>query len=233
MVDGILARVDGHSDVEELARWSSAPVINSLSDRFHPSQIVADLLTLHEDLAGSLKGREYVAHQVSLDETLPGLNVAWVGDTCNVLYEMMVALPKVGMHLRAAVPKGYEFLPEVMKVASAEAKKAGTKLEFTNVPEEAVKGADLIVTDTWISMGQEAEKDRRLRDFVGYQVTMDLARRGGANPNWRFMHCLPRKSNEVDDEVFYSDRSIVFPVAENRKWSMLAIFEAAMVNKGY
>src|SRR5690349_3452700 len=84
-----------------------------------------------------------------------------------------------------------------------------------------------------ISMGQEAEKDKRLRDFAGYQVTMDLARRGGANPNWRFMHCLPRKPNEVDDEVFYSDRSIAFPTAENRKWSMLGIFEAVMVNKGF
>jgi ornithine carbamoyltransferase len=92
-------------------------------------------------------------------------------------------------------------------------------------PREAVKGADVVVTDTWISMGQEAEKAERLKAFEGYQVTEALCREGGANPDWKFMHCLPRKQNEVDDEVFYGPRSLVFPEADNRKWTIMALFE--------
>ncbi|KAG9043067.1 ornithine carbamoyltransferase, partial [Tulasnella sp. UAMH 9824] len=96
---------------------------------------------------------------------------------------------------------------------------------WTDDPSEAVKGADVVVTDTWISMGQEHEKAQRLKDFNGFQVTEELCKEGGANPNWKFLHCLPRKEHEVDDEVFHGPRSLVFPEAENRKWTIMAMFD--------
>ncbi|CAO3676871.1 unnamed protein product [Umbelopsis vinacea] len=232
MVDGIMARVGGHDEIVTLAKESSVPVINALSDKYHPTQILADLVTLHEYRHhGTLNPSEYTAHQQHPSETLPGLKVAWVGDANNILQELMVALPKVGIHLAAACPKGYECHADVLKIAKAEAKREGTELSFTHVPEEAVKDADVIITDTWVSMGQEEEKARRLAEFAGYQVTMDLAKRGGAKSDWIFMHCLPRKPEEVDDEVFYSDRSLVFPEAENRKWTILAVLDSLLVKK--
>ncbi|KAI8579505.1 hypothetical protein K450DRAFT_241298 [Umbelopsis ramanniana AG] len=230
MVDGIMARVGGHDEIVTLAKESSVPVINALSDKYHPTQILADLVTLHEYRHHkTLNPTEYTAHQQHPSETLPGLKVAWVGDANNILQELMVALPKVGIHLSAACPKGYECQQDVLDIAKAEAKKEGTQLIFTTSPEEAIKDADVIVTDT--CMGQEEEKAKRLAEFAGYQVTMDLAKRGGAKPDWIFMHCLPRKPEEVDDEVFYSDRSLVFPEAENRKWTILAVLDSLLVKK--
>lgn len=139
---------------------------------------------------------------------LRGLTVAWVGDSNNILNDMIVSFARLGIHLRIATPKGYPLEKVVLEAGEkglSEEKSSGssasTLLEHFNSPEEAVKGADIIVTDTWISMGQEAEKQQRSQDFAGYQVTHDLAKRGGANPDWKFMHCLPRKAEEVDDEV--------------------------------
>ncbi|KAG2171681.1 hypothetical protein INT43_008061 [Umbelopsis isabellina] len=232
MVDGIMARVNGHDEIETLAKESSVPIINALSDKYHPTQILADLVALHEYRHhGSINPAEYTAHQQHPSETLPGLKVAWVGDANNILQELMVALPKVGIHLTAACPEGYTCQQDVLEIAQAEAKREGTTLAFTHDPEEAVKDADVIVTDTWVSMGQEEEKAKRLAEFKGYQVTMDLAKRGGAKPDWVFMHCLPRKPEEVDDEVFYSDRSLVFPEAENRKWTIMAVLDSLLVKK--
>ncbi|KAK9899219.1 ornithine carbamoyltransferase [Cystobasidium minutum MCA 4210] len=223
MVDGIMARVGHHSEVETLAQHGSVPVINALSHLYHPTQILADLLTMLET---------YSPNSTSLS-SLRGLTVAWVGDSNNILNDMIVSFARLGINLRVATPKGYPLDELVMKTAqeglSKESLNGGAAksiLEYFNSPEEAVKGADIIVTDTWISMGQEAEKAQRLNDFAGYQVTMDLAKRGGAKSDWKFMHCLPRKSEEVDDEVFYSDRSLVFPEAENRKWTIAALFES-------
>jgi len=104
---------------------------------------------------------------------------------------------------------------------------------FTNDPKVAIREADVIVTDTWISMGQEDEKAKRLKDFAGYQVTSRLAEEGGAKPNWKFMHCLPRKQEEVTDEIFYSPRSVVFQEAENRKWTILAAIDALLVKGSF
>lgn len=197
---------------------------------------------------------------------LRGLNVAWIGDSNNILNDMIVSFGRLGINLNIATPKGYELDSLVMETREkglAEENGKG-KLLHVNDPEEAVKNADIVVTDTWsvlshpiytfeylewlyidrISMGQEAEKAQRLKDFAGYQITMDLMKRGGANKDWKFMHCLPRKAEEVDDEVrpfrlvssydcinqqgpgqvFYSDRSLVFQEGENRKWTTQACF---------
>jgi ornithine carbamoyltransferase len=200
--DVILARVYGHKDVEELAKYSSVPVVNGLSDMFHPLQILADFMTLQEKV-GSLEER----------------TITWVGDGNNVLHSIMVAAPKLGMNVHIATPKGFEPNPEVVKYMNDNAKLYGVKTLITNDPQEAVKGADFIVTDTWVSMGQEKEKEERLKVFKGYQVTNKMA--ANAKRDWLFLHCLPRYPYEVDDDVFYSDRSLVFDEAENRKWTVM------------
>ncbi|XP_032888998.1 ornithine transcarbamylase, mitochondrial [Amblyraja radiata] len=207
MTDVILARVYKHSDLEQLAEDGTIPVINGLSEMYHPIQILADYLTLQEHF-GSLNG----------------LTLSWIGDGNNVLHSFMMSAPKLGMHLNVATPKGFEPDADVTKVAKSLAGECGTKLFFTNDPMEAASGANALVTDTWVSMGQEEEKAERLKAFHGYQITMKTGK--SAAPNWTFLHCLPRKSEEVDDEVFYSPRSLVFQEAENRKWTIMG----AMVN---
>lgn len=202
--DIILARVYGHSDILELAQHATVPVINALSDKSHPLQILADLLTIEEKFG-----------------KLSGLTVAWVGDGNNVLHSFMEACPKLGMNLRIATPPGYKPDEDIIAYAQKESTNSGTELLLTADPIEAVKGAHIIVTDTWISMGQETEKAERLKAFAGYQVTFELAKQ--ADPGWRFMHCLPRKQEEVNDEVFYSDRSIVWDEAENRMYTVMAV----------
>ncbi|QIW97082.1 hypothetical protein AMS68_002600 [Peltaster fructicola] len=222
MVSGIVARVNAHADVANLAKWSSVPVINALSDSFHPMQIVADFITIKE---------AYAAEGV---DNLQELKISWIGDANNVLYDLALGAAKLGLTVSVATPKGYEIPDSFRKLILAAGDKAGRgfKLEETNVPEEALKDADIVVTDTWVSMGQEEETAKRLKAFAGYQITNDLVKRGGAKENWKFMHCLPRHPDEVADEVFYSPRSLVFPEAENRLWSCLAVLEAFVVNKG-
>lgn len=202
--DIILARVYDHADVDTLANEGTVPVINALSDKYHPLQILADFMAIKENF-----GR------------LDDLTLAWVGDGNNVLHSIMVAAPKVGMSVRIATPEGYRPDDDVISMAKAEAESNGTELFITSDPIEAVKGANIIVTDTWISMGEESEKEERLKAFEGYQVTMELGKH--ASDDWIFLHCLPRKPEEVDDEVFYSDRSIVFSEAENRMYTVQAV----------
>ncbi|PWN51817.1 ornithine carbamoyltransferase [Violaceomyces palustris] len=231
MVDGIMARVGAHDEVETLAANSTVPVVNALSARYHPTQILADLQTMLEIYPASRTSRS-----ASLLAPLAGLKVAWVGDSNNILNDMLVAYPRLGINLSVATPKGPNYQrDEVVWGTMQDGLHAMTKnptdgvtqgiVTWSNDPAEAVRDADIIVTDTWISMGDEATKEQRLRDFAGFQVTEELARRGGAKPDWKFMHCLPRKGDEVDDQVFYSDRSVVFPEAENRKWTIMAIFD--------
>ncbi|KAK0548307.1 ornithine carbamoyltransferase [Tilletia horrida] len=225
MVDGIMARVGAHSEVELLAKHSRVPVINALSARYHPTQILADLQTMLEIYAGP--GSSDL-------KKLAGLKVAWVGDSNNILNDMIVSFARLGIHLAVATPPGDAYKRDDLVWGTmqdglraeklADGVSAG-EITWSNDPLKAVKDADIIVTDTWISMGDEATKDQRLRDFRGFQVTEDLAKRGGAKPDWKFMHCLPRKGDEVDDEVFFSDRSVVFPEGENRKWTIMALFD--------
>ena len=227
MVSAMVARVNAHSDVATLAQHSSVPVINALSDLYHPLQTIADYLTIHETFLPSSSTDKNLG--------LDGLKIAWVGDANNVLFDLALGAAKLGCDLSVATPKGYEIpqqIKEVIAKTSPSPQTPANSLFETNVPEEAVKNADIIVTDTWVSMGQEEEKAKRLKQFEGFQVTAELAKRGGAKEGWKFMHCLPRHPEEVSDEVFYSPRSLVFQEAENRLWAVLAALEGFVVNKG-
>lgn len=219
MVSGIVARVGPHSDIAELAKHSSVPVISGLCDTYHPLQAIADFATM----------AQHVSKAGKFAKDLKGLRIAWVGDANNVLHDLCVGAMKLGIQVAVATPEGYG-LSDKMR-AEIDAAGIGTLYE-TNVPEEAVKGANVILTDTWISMGQEEEKAKRLKAFEGFTVTEDLARRGGAAEDWKFMHCLPRHQEEVDNEVFYGERSLVFPEAQNRLFAATAAIEAFIVNKG-
>lgn len=226
MVSCIVARVNKHSDVADLAKHSTSPVINALCDSYHPLQAIADFQTIYESFPS--KG-----HNLS-SLGLEGLKIAWVGDANNVLFDLAIGAAKLGVDIAVATPKGYEIPPhmlEIIKKAGESVPNAG-KLTQTNVPEEAVKDADVLVTDTWVSMGQESEKIQKIKEFEGFQITADLAKRGGAKEHWKFMHCLPRHPEEVADEVFYSNRSLVFPEAENRLWAAISALEGFVVNKG-
>ncbi|KAF7301897.1 Ornighine carbamoyltransferase [Mycena indigotica] len=234
MCQGIFARVGDHSEVEEFAKHSPVPVVNALSSLWHPTQILADLMTLHENSHlfgspepvqtedGTGKGKPKGKNALP---TLRPLTIAYVGDSANVLHDMLVTFPRFGHQMRIATPADAKYrAPDAVwdRVVELGCDK---DIKWTADPKEAVKGADVVVTDTWISMGQEAEAEQRYKDFAGFQVTEELCRLGGANPDWKFMHCLPRKKNEVDDEVFYGPRSLVFPEADNRKWTIMSVFE--------
>lgn len=178
----ILARVFAHSDIEELCEHSSVPVINALSDKFHPLQTLADLMTLKEHY-GDLRGK----------------TLAWVGDGNNVLHDLMIGAIKMGMHVRVATPKGYDADPTVLAAAKLLCQKEFVTLTLTTDPREAVKGANVVVTDTWVSMGQEKDAQQKKIDFKGYHVDKNLM--SLAAKEAVFLHCLPRKPEEVSDEV--------------------------------
>lgn len=230
MVSAIVARVGLHSDVADLAKYSTVPVINALSDAFHPMQTIADFLTIHE----AFRSHRSEHRDIALGLGLEGLKIAWIGDANNVLYDLAIGAAKLGIDLAVATPKGYEIpgtMRDIIQRSGGDGKVQG-KLTESNSPEEATKDADILVTDTWVSMGQEEEKAKRLKEFEGFQITSEMAKRGGAKPGWKFMHCLPRHREEVSDEVFYSPRSLVFPEAENRLWAAIAVLEGFVVNKG-
>jgi ornithine carbamoyltransferase len=224
MMSGLIARVGAHSEITGLAEYSSVPIINALSENFHPFQAVADFLTVTEAVPRS-KGPGL---------GLEGLKIAWVGDANNVLFDWAIGAVKLGANISVASPTGYGIPAEMRKLIKEAAVQGGTLTE-TTVPEEAVKDASIIVTDTFISMGQEEETAQRLKAFQGFQVTNDMAKRGGALADWKFMHCLPRhpgEYSEVDDDVFYGPRSLVFTEAENRLWAAISVLEGFLVNKG-
>lgn len=217
MTSALIARVNAHSDVSAMAKHSSVPVINALSDLYHPLQTLADLQTLTEafpDRAGDLSG----------------LKIAWVGDANNVLFDLAIGCAKLNISLSVATPSGYEIPSSIRSII--ESINPSTLSETTS-PLEAVKSANVLVTDTWVSMGQEEESKKRMQAFEGFQITEKMARDGGAKEGWKFMHCLPRHREEVDDEVFYKEgRSLVFPEAENRLWAAVAALEGFVVNGG-
>ncbi|XP_071421527.1 ornithine transcarbamylase, mitochondrial [Pithys albifrons albifrons] len=211
MTNAILARVYKHNDLDLMAKQATIPIINGLSDLYHPLQILADYLTLQEYYGG-----------------LNGLTISWIGDGNNVLHSIMTSAAKLGMHLHIATPKGFEPDLRITKITEHNSKKYGTKLLLTTDPLEAADSANVLITDTWISMGQEKEKKERLKAFKGYQITMQTAK--SAASNWVFLHCLPRKPEEVDDEVFYSPQSLVFQEAENRKWTIMAVMVSLLTD---
>jgi ornithine carbamoyltransferase len=217
MVSCIVARVNGHDDVANLAKYSSVPVINALSDLYHPLQTIADFLTIHQAFPSTQSNNNVQGLG------LEGIKIAWIGDANNVLFDLAIGAMKLGVDIAVATPKGYEIpatMRHIIQDAANTSPSPGSLIE-TTVPEEAVKDADILVTDTWISMGQEAEKIARLKAFDGFQITPDLAKRGGAKEGWQFMHCLPRHPEEVSDDVFYSPKSLVFQEAENRLWAAI------------
>jgi len=197
-VQGIVARVFSQEALEILAAYASVPVINALSDMYHPCQTLCDFFTLTEKF-GAVRG----------------LKFAYVGDGNNVCHSLMVAGARVGAHVRIATPEGYE--PDAAIVASARLDAAATQgtIELFRAPEEAVSGAQAVYTDVWASMGQESETEARAAIFAAYQVNAKLMSQ--AAPDAVFLHCLPaHRGSEVTDEVMESPRSIVFDEAENR-----------------
>lgn len=206
----ILARVYAHSDITELAKYSTVPIINALSDLHHPLQTLADLMALQQHFGMDLEGK----------------TVAWVGDGNNVLHDLMLGSAKLGMNMHIATPTGYEPDSTILAKTEQLAADNGGKVMTTTVADEAVAGADVVVTDTWVSMGQEDEYAKRVKEFEGYQVNTELM--GKANPGAVFLHCLPRHPEEVTDEVIYSDASLVFPEAENRMWTVMAVMAAQL-----
>ncbi|EPX70647.1 ornithine carbamoyltransferase Arg3 [Schizosaccharomyces octosporus yFS286] len=213
MVAGIVARVSKYDDVASLAKHASCPVINGLCDTFHPLQALADLLTIQEAF-GSFKN----------------LKLAWIGDANNVLHDLMIACAKVGIETSIANPKDVKIRSDILDMVHESSKESNSKFSVGNDPATAAKNADIVVTDTWISMGQEAERQVRLKQFAGFQVTEKIMQL--AKPHCKFMHCLPRHPEEVSDAVFYGPNSLVFPEAENRKWTTIAALEALIVNRG-
>lgn len=197
-VGGIVARVFRHQDLLDLSKYASVPVINALSDLSHPCQALADILTVQEK-----KGK------------LAGIKMAYVGDGNNMTHSLMVACAKVGMHIAIATPKGYEPEAEYVTLARECAKATGAEILLTHDPREAAKSADVLYTDTWVSMGQEEEAVERFKDFEGYQIDGKLA--ALADKNYIFMHCLPaHRGQEVAGEVIDGPHSVIFDEAENR-----------------
>lgn len=205
-VDGIVARVYKHSDLEELARYTSIPVINALSDREHPCQAVGDMLTIYEK-----KGR------------FKGVNLTYVGDGGNnVAHSLLLAASKLGLNVKIGTAEGYDPNPEILKLAEEEASTSGATIEIIRTPEEAVRMADVIYTDVWVSMGQEAEKEKRVKDLSKFRVTPELMKL--AKKDSIFMHCLPAlRGMEVVDEVIDGPWSVVWDQAENRLHAQKAI----------
>ncbi|MDE2777084.1 MAG: ornithine carbamoyltransferase [Chloroflexota bacterium] len=204
-VDGIMARVFDHKDVVQLAEYASVPVINGLSDGYHPCQALGDMLTIHE-------------HFGALD----GLRLAFVGDGNNVAASVALACAHFGVSFSIATPEGYEMQRPVREQAYDIAGRNGSVLEMRTRPQLAVADADVVYTDTWVSMGQEAEAAERADEFGAYQVNGELLK--NANPNAIVMHCLPaHRGDEITDAVMDGGQSRVFQQAENRMHAQKAI----------
>ena len=210
-LDGIMIRTFNHDDVEEFAKYADIPVINGLTDLLHPCQVLTDLLTIQE-----YKG-----------QNLKGLKLAYVGDGNNMVHSLMYGCAKVGMHFAVATPKGYEPNPEVTAKALEDAKVTGGSILVTNDRVEAVKDADIVYTDVWASMGQEAEHDARVKIFQDYQINTELMRHAKADA--MVMHCLPaHRGEEISEEILEKHADEIFDEAENRLHVQKAIMALTM-----
>jgi len=205
-LDCIIARVNRHSDLEEIAEYAEIPVINALSNLYHPCQTIADLYTIWEKF-----------------ETLEGLKVAYVGDGNNVCNSLLIGCSKLGVNISVACPPGYEPHSIAQEKAKMNAEESGSKIEILQEPIDAVRNANVVYTDTFVSMGDEPEKETRLKTFLPkYQATSDLFKHAAENA--LFMHCLPaHRGEEVTDEVMDGPHSIVWDQAENRLHTAKAI----------
>ena len=197
MVDMVIIRTFEQRKIEEFAKYSKVPVINGLTNEYHPVQLMADYMTIQE--AGLEKD----------------LVAAYVGDGNNMTHSWLNLAAKLGFELRIATPKGYEVDAKILSDAQELAKKSGAKIIITNDPKVAVKGATVVTTDTWVSMGQESEKEKRLKDFDGYIV--DSTMMALADKKAIFLHCLPAyRGFEVSEDVLEGSQSMIFEEAENR-----------------
>jgi ornithine carbamoyltransferase len=206
-VDGIMARTFEHSTVTELAEFATVPVINALTDWSHPCQAMADVLTIKEHLG-----------------QLEGVKVAYIGDGNNVARSLAFACAKLGMKMVIASPAGYELDAETIETTN---RISAGSIQQVNEPAQAVAGADIIYTDTWVSMGQEGEKKKRIKDFKGFQVDAKLVKLAGGSV--KIMHCLPAyRGFEITDEVVESPNSIIFDQSENRLHFQRALLKKLM-----
>ena len=209
-LDGIMIRTFAQKDVEELAEWSSIPVINGLTDSHHPCQVLADLFTVREHRG-----------------TLKGLKLAFLGDGFNMANSLMEGGAKTGMHVMVATPPGYEPKPDIVEAAKAAAKETGGSVQVCNDPREAARDADVLVTDVWSSMGHEAEHRARLKAFGGYSLNSALV--AIAKPKAMIQHCLPaHRGEEISDELFEAHAQEIFDEAENRLHVQKAIMALVM-----
>ena len=205
MCDAIVIRTFAQADLEELARHATIPVVNALTDDHHPLQALADLMTIEEHL-GALQGK----------------TIAWIGDGNNVFHSLAQAAALAGMHVRIATPEGYEADPEIVGAAATVASVHDGSLTELRDPAEAVAGADVVVTDVVVSMGEEAQADEKFAAFDGYQV--DAALMAQAAPTAIFMHCLPaHRGEEVSADVIDGPQSVVWDEAENRLHTSVAV----------
>jgi len=209
-VDGIMIRTFDHSDVVELAEHANVPVINGLTDLLHPCQALADLFTVYEH-----KGK------------LAGLKLTYAGDGNNVCHSLLFACAKAGMNMSVATPKGYECDQNIWEMAQSDAAKSGAILTQSADPIEAMSNADVVCTDTWVSMGQEDEKEARVKIFKDYQVNSALF--GKAKSDAIFIHCLPAyRGYEVTEDIIDGPRSVIFDEAENRMHVQKAVMALLM-----
>ncbi len=209
-LDGIMIRTFSQDDVAELAQHADIPVINGLTDLLHPCQVLADFQTIME-----YKGK------------LKGLKMCYIGDGNNMTNTLVQGCAKVGMDIACASPEGYTCDMNIVKEASADAEKNDSKIILTTSPEEAIKDADVIYTDTWVSMGQEEEKAKRIKDFEGYEINEELMKL--AKPDAIFMHCLPvYRGYEASAEVVDGPQSVIFDEAENRLHAQKAVLVKLM-----
>ena len=209
---GMTYRCFSHNDVEELAKHADVPVINALSDKHHPCQAAADLMTVLEHF-----------------DNTEDLKVSWVGDGNNVLHDLMLACAMLGIDIHYAVPEGYEPDEDIVQRSEKLASKNGSKVIMTNDPIEAVTDAHVVYTDVFISMGEEHLKDK-IKSFEGFQVNEEMTSHMDAK--WKFMHCLPaHRGDEVTDWVMDHSQSIVFDQAENRMWAQMSLL-AYFINDG-
>jgi ornithine carbamoyltransferase len=208
-----VVRTYAHADVGEFARHASVPVINGLSDSYHPCQTLADLFTIREKFKG-----------------LGKMNIAYIGDGNNVLSSLLYGAAKVGANLAIALPRGYEPSEEILKDIKLISKESGSKVTLSNNPFTAIKNAHAIYTDVWVSMGQEKQREQRLRDFQPFQVNAAIL--GKAPKDSVVMHCLPaHRGEEITDEVMEHPRSAVFDQAENRLHTQKALLYLMLTKK--
>lgn len=209
-LDGIMIRTFAHQDVLDLAEYADIPVINALTDLLHPCQVLADLQTVYEH-----KGK------------LEGLKLAYIGDGNNMAHSLMYGCAKMKLDCAIATPSGYQCAPAVVAAAKEDFQKSGAKLLLTEDPKEAIKDADVVYTDTWVSMGMESEKEERIKVFMPYQVNSELM--SHAKDDAIFLHCLPAyRGYEVTAEVIDGKQSVIFDEAENRLHAQKAVMAALM-----